>query len=55
MQKKVQQLKKKNQMHKYGMGENWISSSTAEKDLQFLVDHKQNMGQQCDEIAKKEN
>lgn len=41
--------------HKYRMWDNWLSDSTAEKDLGVLVDHRLNMSQQCDADAKKVN
>ncbi|CAM4409115.1 unnamed protein product [Caretta caretta] len=50
---KVLHLWKKNQIHKDRMGDNWLVSSTAEKDLVVVVDPSLNMGQQCDVVAKK--
>uniref|UniRef100_A0A670JFS2 Reverse transcriptase domain-containing protein n=1 Tax=Podarcis muralis TaxID=64176 RepID=A0A670JFS2_PODMU len=52
---KVLHLSKKNERHKYKMGDTWLESSTCEKDLGVLVDHKLDMSQQCDAAAKKAN
>ena len=51
----VPQLGKRNQMHSYKMGDTWLSSTTNEKDLGIVVDHKLNMSQQCDAAATKAN
>ncbi|XP_077772840.1 uncharacterized protein LOC114582471 [Podarcis muralis] len=52
---KVLHLGKKKERHKYKMGDTWLESSTCEKDLGVLVDHKLDMSQQCDVAAKKAN
>uniref|UniRef100_A0A670IJS6 Reverse transcriptase domain-containing protein n=1 Tax=Podarcis muralis TaxID=64176 RepID=A0A670IJS6_PODMU len=52
---KVLHLGKKKESHKYKMGDTWLESSTCEKDLGVLVDHKLDMSQQCDVAAKKAN
>uniref|UniRef100_A0A670KJT9 Reverse transcriptase domain-containing protein n=1 Tax=Podarcis muralis TaxID=64176 RepID=A0A670KJT9_PODMU len=52
---KVLHLGKKNERQKYKMGDTWLESSTCEKDLGVLVDHKLDMSQQCDAAAKKAN
>uniref|UniRef100_A0A8D0DX11 Reverse transcriptase domain-containing protein n=1 Tax=Salvator merianae TaxID=96440 RepID=A0A8D0DX11_SALMN len=52
---KVLHLGKKNDNIQYRMGGISLSSSTCEKDLGVLVDHRLNMSQQCDAAAKKAN
>uniref|UniRef100_A0A670KJQ5 Reverse transcriptase domain-containing protein n=1 Tax=Podarcis muralis TaxID=64176 RepID=A0A670KJQ5_PODMU len=52
---KVLHLGIKNERHKYKMGDTWLESSTCEKDLGVLIDHKLDMSQQCDAAAKKAN
>ncbi|PKU46180.1 hypothetical protein llap_3527 [Limosa lapponica baueri] len=42
-------------MQCYGLGEQWLESCPAEKDLGMLVDSYVNMSQQCAQVAKKTN
>ena len=51
----VLHLGKRNQMHSYKTGDNWVSNITDEKDLGIVVDRKLNMSQQCDVAVKKAN
>ncbi|CAM5094510.1 unnamed protein product [Eretmochelys imbricata] len=46
---------RKNPMHCYRLGTNWLSGSSAEKDLEITVDKKLDMIQQCALVAKKAN
>ncbi|CAM5163357.1 unnamed protein product, partial [Natator depressus] len=50
---RVLHLGQKNPMHRYRMGTNWLSRSSAEKDLGITVDEKLDMSQKCALVAKK--
>ncbi|CAM5135709.1 unnamed protein product [Natator depressus] len=52
---RVLHLGRKDLMHRYRLGNDWLSSSSAEKDVGIMVDENLDMSQQCALVAKQAN